>query len=78
DREKMLEQVRRTSKPCLIFKVYGASRLCGSRQQMLDALRLVFRYAKPTDCVVIGMFPKYKEQVRENCELLVGALGLGS
>ncbi len=74
DREKMLEQVRRTPKPCLIFKVYGASRLCGSRDEMLAALRLVFRYAKPADCVVIGMFPKYKDQVRENCELLLEAL----
>lgn len=74
DRERMLQRVRQTAKPCLIFKVYGASRLCGSRDQMLEALRLVFRYAKPTDCVVIGMFPKYKEQVRENCELLTEAL----
>lgn len=74
DREKMLERVRQTSKPCLIFKVYAASRLCGTRQQMLEALRLVFRYAKPSDCVVIGMFPKYKEQVRENCALLAEAL----
>lgn len=74
DRERMLQRVRQTAKPCLIFKVYGASRLCGSRQEMLEALRLVFRYAKPTDCVVIGMFPKYKEQVRENCELLTEAL----
>ena len=30
DREKMLERVRKTSKPCLIFKVYAASRKCGS------------------------------------------------
>lgn len=74
DREEMLRRVRQASKPCLIFKVYGASRLCGSRELMLDALRLVFRYAKPSDCVVIGMFPKYKEQVRENCRLLVEAL----
>jgi hypothetical protein len=70
----MLERVRRTSKPCLIFKVYGASRKCGSPEQMLEALRLVFRYAKPSDCVVIGMFPKYSEQVRENCRLVSQAL----
>jgi len=74
DRETMLERVRQTRKPCLIFKVYGASRKCGSREQMLDALRLACRYAKPTDAVVIGMFPKYKEQVRENCRLLMDAL----
>jgi hypothetical protein len=74
DREKMLARVKQTSKPCLIFKVYGAGRKCDSPAQMLDALRLVFRYAKPTDAVVLGMFPKYKEQVVENCRLFREAL----
>jgi hypothetical protein len=74
DREKMLARVRQTSKPCLIFKVYGAGRKCGSPAEMLDALRLVFRYAKPADAVVLGMFPKEKEQVAENCRLFREAL----
>ena len=43
DREKMLTRVKQTSKPCLIFKVYGAGRKCGSPAEMLDALRLVFQ-----------------------------------
>jgi hypothetical protein len=74
DREEMLNRVRGTSKPCLIFKVYAATRKCGSPEQMLDAMKLVFRYAKPTDAVVIGMFPKYKEQVDENRRLLIEAI----
>jgi transposase-like protein len=78
DRERMLERVKRTSKQCLIFKVYGASRHCGSRAEMLDALRLAARYAKPSDCVVIGMFPKHKEQVEENCRLVAEAFGTAS
>ena len=73
DREKMLQRVRQTSKPCLIFKVYAASRQCGSAGQMLAALRLAASYAKPTDCFVIGMYPKRKEQVRENCRLVIEA-----
>jgi hypothetical protein len=60
DREEMLRRVRQTRKPCLIFKVYGAGRHCQSPDRMRDALRLVFRYAKPADAVVIGMFPKYR------------------
>ena len=70
DRRQMLERVRRTSRQCLIFKVYGASRQCASRGRMAEALRQVAGYAKPSDCVVIGMFPKHKEQVRENCQLV--------
>jgi hypothetical protein len=74
DREEMLSRVRKTSKPCLIFKVYGAGRHCESSDRMRDALRLVFRYAKPNDSVVIGMFPKHSEQVEQNCRLLTDAI----
>ena len=73
DRGKMLERIRRTARQCLIFKVYGASRKCSSPREMLDALRLVSGYAKPADCVIIGMFPKHQEQVRENCRLVLEA-----
>jgi hypothetical protein len=74
DREKMLERVRKTTKPCLIFKVYGASRNCATKEAKLAALELAFRYAKPSDAVVIGMFPKYQEQVRENAQLVRQAI----
>jgi hypothetical protein len=70
DREQMLKRVRQTARQCLIFKVYGAGRKCGSHDEMLKALELVARYAKPVDCVVIGMFPKHSEQIRENCGLI--------
>jgi hypothetical protein len=75
DREKMLARVRQTSRQCLIFKVYGASRHCDSPQKMLAALKLAAGYAKPSDCFVIGMYPKQTEQVRENCRLVAEALG---
>jgi len=74
DREKMLLRVRQTSRPCLIFKVYGATRHCATPQKMLAALKLAAEYAKPTDCFVIGMYPKQSEQVRENCRLVIEAL----
>ncbi len=73
DRVEMLKRVHQTRKPCLIFKVYGAGRRCSSAADMSESLRQVFEYAKPSDCVVIGMFPKYKEQVRENCALVAAA-----
>ncbi|MBL8232849.1 MAG: hypothetical protein JNL98_30400 [Bryobacterales bacterium] len=73
DRERMLERVRRVSKPCLIFKVYGATRHCATPEARLAALKLTFQYAKPSDAVVIGMFPKYQEQVEENCRLVMAA-----
>lgn len=74
DRQAMLRRVRQASKPCLIFKVYAASRKCQSPDTMRSALEEVLRAAKPTDCIVIGMFPKYKDQVAENCLLFHEAL----
>jgi len=72
DREKMLAIVKQASKPCLIFKVFrGGGRLCATPASRRAALELVFRYAKPSDAVVIGMFPKYQEQVEENCRLVI-------
>ncbi len=73
DREKMLARVRQTARQCLIFKVYGASRHCATPQEMLAALKLAAESAKPTDCFVIGMYPKQTEQVRENCRLVIEA-----
>ncbi len=75
DRVEMLKRVKQSRKPCLIFKVYGAGRRCASAADMKAAMRQVFEYAKPSDCVVVGMFPKHKEQVRENCALLIEAAG---
>lgn len=77
DREQMLRRVRKTAKQCLIFKVYGASRHCRTTADMAAALRLVADYAKPADCVVIGMFPKYRDQVSENRRLFLQAFSSG-
>lgn len=73
DREEMLKRVAATKKPCLIFKVYGATRQCATAEARRAAVELAFRYAKPTDALVIGMFPKHSEQVEENCRLVLGA-----
>jgi hypothetical protein len=77
DRERMLERVSRTAKPCLLFKVYAATRHCAAPADRRAALKLAFHYAKPTDAVVIGMFPKYQEQVEENCRLVIEAAANG-
>jgi hypothetical protein len=66
DREAMLQRVRKTSRQCLIFKVYGAGRRCGSLEDKKAALRQVRESAKPSDCIVIGMYQRKSDQVAEN------------
>jgi hypothetical protein len=74
DRVEMLKRVRQTRKQCLIFKVYGAGRHCDSPARMKAALDLAFASAKPSDAVVIGMFPKHSDQVTQNRTLVSQAL----
>jgi hypothetical protein len=66
----MLERVRRTSKPCLAFKILGAGRFAGSSAEVREAFKKVFAQLKPSDAVVVGMFQKYQNQVGENAEVL--------
>lgn len=74
DRERMLARVKSTARTCLIFKIYGAGRQCATSASRQAAVDLVFQYAKPRDVVVVGMFPKHSEQVRENCRMVMEAI----
>lgn len=68
DPERMTAMVRQTRKPCFAFKLLGAGRLI-NRPEMIDA---AFTYAlehiKPSDAVIVGMFPKFTNEMRENAE----------
>ena len=70
DRFKMLEVIRETPKPCLAFKLLGASRLCNTPEQVRDAFATAYSGIKDTDACVVGMFPKYSDQVAENTQFV--------
>ena len=77
DREQMLARVKKTAKPCLIFKVYGATRHCDTAERRQAAINLAFDYAKPSDAIVVGMYPKVTEQVAENARMVAKAVARG-
>jgi len=66
DPERMCRMIRQTKKPCLAFKLFGAGRTIATPQQVEAAFRFAFANIKPTDAVIVGMFPKYSDQVAEN------------
>jgi hypothetical protein len=70
DRARMVETIMKTSKPCLAFKILGAGRKCSRSETVRESFRFAFSHIKPTDGVVVGMFPKYKDIVRENVEIV--------
>jgi len=74
DPERMCRMIRQTKKPCLAFKLFGAGRTIRPGQ-VEAAFRFAFANIKPTDPVIVGMFPKYSDQVAENTALVRKILG---
>ncbi len=68
DRDVICDFVRRTPRPCLVFKALASGRKCGSQGQVRQAFGDVLDRIKPDDAVVVGMFPKYDDQIRLNAE----------
>ena len=68
DPPRMYRVMRQTKKPCFAFKILAAGRIadCGIE----PAFRTAFESIKPTDGVYVGMFPKFKDEVRENAEIV--------
>ena len=68
DPARMTAIMRQVAKPCLGFKIMAANRKCGSPESVRAAFDYAFANIKPTDAVVVGMFPKYSNQVEENAQ----------
>jgi len=66
DPARMCEVVRAVKRPCLGFKILAAGRRCDRPKQVEDAFRFAFQKIKPTDGVIVGMFPRFRDQPAEN------------
>jgi hypothetical protein len=66
DPPRMYGVMRQTSKPCFAFKILAAGRV--GERDMDQAFRTAFASIKPTDGIFVGVFPRVKDEVRENAE----------
>jgi len=66
DRARVLRFCKQVSTPCLVFKVLGAHRKCGSPAEVRAALESAYRAIKPQDVVLVGMWQKHLDQVGQN------------
>ena len=64
DPPRMYRVLRATKKPCFAFKILAAGRVTNVDQ----AFRTAYESIKPSDSVFIGLFPRTKDEVRENAE----------
>jgi len=69
DPVEMVKAVREAPKPCLVFKILAAGRRCWNAGSIEEAFKFAYGNIKKTDAVIVGMFPRYKDQVKENADL---------
>jgi hypothetical protein len=68
DPPRMYQAMRKSRKTCLAFKILAAGRLISQPQQIDQAFRLAFDSIKPQDCVIVGMYPKFSDEVKDNAD----------
>jgi hypothetical protein len=66
DPPRMYKVMRQTRKPCFAFKILAAGRI--PDRGVDQAFRTAFESIKPTDGIFVGMFPRVKDEVKENAE----------
>jgi hypothetical protein len=66
---------RQTKKTCFLFKILAAGRLTSSSEMIDNAFKNALENIKPQDCIVVGMYPRYKDEVKENAERVRRILG---
>jgi hypothetical protein len=75
DPPRMFNFMKQTKKPCFAFKIMAAGRIDARGAD--QAFKKAYESIKPIDGVFIGMFPRTRDEVRENAErvhkLLAGA-----
>jgi hypothetical protein len=70
DRDEALKVIREVSKPCLAFKILGAGWHCSSPESVEEAFRIALTGIKKTDGIIVGMWPKFKDEISMNLQLL--------
>jgi len=68
DPPRMFRAIRQSKKTCLAFKILAAGRVTDAPRQIDQAFRTAFESIKPQDGVIVGMYPKFTDQVRDNAQ----------
>ena len=68
DPQAMTAVIRQVKQPCLGFKILAAGRKCANQRVVKDAFRFAFDHIKPTDGVIVGMYPRFFDEIRANAQ----------
>lgn len=70
DPPRMCKAVRQVRKPCLVYKILAAGRKCHTPQEVRQCFEFAFSNIKPTDAAIVGMYPRYSDQIAENTSIV--------
>ena len=68
DPAAMTAVVRQVKQPCFGFKILAAGRACLNERRVREAFKIAFTSIKPIDGVIVGMFPRYVDEIQFNVE----------
>jgi thiamine monophosphate synthase len=68
DPARMYAAIRKTPKQCFAFKILAAGRIADNG--VAEAFRTAYASIKPNDGVYVGVFPRRKDELKENAELV--------
>lgn len=71
DPATMTEVMRQVDQPCLGFKILAAGRMGFKRETVRKAFAFALKNIKPTDGVIVGMYPRFRDEVRENVDYVL-------
>ena len=68
DPPRMYKAIRQTRKPCFAFKILAAGRVADDAIE--QAFRTAFSSIKPIDAIYVGMYPRHKDEMKENVKIV--------
>jgi hypothetical protein len=68
DPARMYKVIRQATKPCFAFKILAAGRV--DEDKVEQAFRTAYASIKPNDGVYIGVFPRSRDEVKINAEIV--------
>jgi hypothetical protein len=75
DRKPMFDAIRAVTKPCMAFKILGATRRCTSDEDREAAFTEAYESIKPSDGCIVGFYQKDKDQILQNAAFVRKILG---
>ena len=80
DPPKMYDVIKQVDKPCIAFKIFAGGQVFNNKTPeevpgVLESVyNTVFRNIKPDDIACIGVYQKFKNQLKENAEIATKVL----